>query len=178
VDALYVGGGFPESFAAGLSANDSFRASLRARVEDGLPVYAECGGAVYLGERLLVGGTVFPMSGVVPAVFGFGSRPDGHGYTELEAVAPNPFLEEGTRLRGHEFHYTCLQSVDAERVDFAFRVHRGHGFGGGRDGLSFRNVLACYTHVHALGTEEWAPGVVRAATAHRSSRPALAGAAP
>ncbi len=105
----------------------------------------------------------YPMSAAVPAVFGFGEKPQGHGYTELEAVKPNPFYAVGESVRGHEFHYTLLRSVIAENVTFAFRVHRGHGFDGRRDGLSYRNTLACYTHVHALGTPQWAASVVTAA---------------
>ena len=103
------------------------------------------------------------MVGALPVAFGFGSKPQGHGYTVLETVEPNPFYRVGENLRGHEFHYTYMQS-SPEGLRFAFRVHRGHGFDGERDGLCHRNVLACYTHVHALGTESWAPALVRAAT--------------
>jgi cobyrinic acid a,c-diamide synthase len=168
VDALYIGGGFPETFADRLAANTHFRESLRQAVEDGLPVYAECGGAVYLGEKLLMHERQIPMSAAVPAVYGFGDRLDGHGYTTLETVKPNPFYPVSTALKGHEFHYTFLRSVIAEHVTFAFRVHKGHGFDGHRDGLCYRNVLASYTHVHALGTEEWAPSLVRVAARRRA----------
>jgi cobyrinic acid a,c-diamide synthase len=174
VDALYAGGGFPETLAPRLAENRSFRESLRLAVADGLPVYAECGGAVYLGETLLAGGTAWPMSGAVPAVYDFGERPDGHGYVVLEAVEPNPFYPVGTEVRGHEFHYTFLRSVIAGETSFAFRVRRGHGFDGRRDGLCYRNVMACYTHVHALGTEGWAPGLVAAARARERRAKAVA----
>ena len=167
VDALYIGGGFPETLAATLAANVSFRESVRRAVEDDLPVYAECGGAVYLGEKLVMGHHQYPMSAAVPAVFGFGERPQGHGYVELETVKDNPFYRVGEVLRGHEFHYTLLRSVIAEHVTFAFRVRRGHGYDGRRDGLTYRNVLALYTHVHALGTVGWAESVVEAARTRR-----------
>ena len=170
VDALYIGGGFPETLAATLSANRSFRKSLRNAVHADLPVYAECGGAVFLGEELQMDGVTYPMAGAIPAVFGFGDKPQGHGYTVLETVRPNPFFEVGETLRGHEFHHTFMRAVIAENVRFAFRVRRGHGFGADRDGLCYRNVLASYTHVHALGTESWAPALVRAAAAHRTRR--------
>jgi cobyrinic acid a,c-diamide synthase len=175
VDALYIGGGFPETLAAPLADNVSFRASLRRAVEAGLPVYAECGGAVYLGEQLLMSEQTYPMAGVLPVAFGFGTKPQGHGYAVLETVQDNPFFAVGDALRGHEFHYTYMQSAPPPDVTFAFRVHRGHGFDGERDGLCHRNVLASYTHVHALGTERWAPAVVAAATRFRSSAPASAG---
>lgn len=163
VDALYIGGGFPETLAPALSANEGFRASLRRSIEQGLPVYAECGGAVFLGEKLLVDQKEYPMAEALPMVFAFKTKPQGHGYTVLETVENNPFFPVGDSLRGHEFHYTCVQSFTVENPTFAFRVSRGYGFDGQRDGLCYGNVLASYTHVHALGTESWAPSVVRAA---------------
>jgi cobyrinic acid a,c-diamide synthase len=169
VDALYIGGGFPETLAATLAANVPFRESVRQAVEDGMPVYAECGGAVYLGEKLIMGHHQYPMSAAVPAVFDFGERPQGHGYAEIEAVKANPFYRVGEVLRGHEFHYTFLRSVIAENVHFAFRIRRGHGFDGTRDGLTYRNVLASYTHVHALGATGWADALVAAARSRRWS---------
>ena len=163
VDALYIGGGFPETLAPALTANRSFRDSVHRAVENGLPVYAECGGAVFLGRTLFFDQKEFAMAGVLPADFAFQTKPQGHGYAALETVADNPFFSVGDHVRGHEFHYTYMQSSAAEDLTFAFRVHRGYGFDGERDGLCHRNVLACYTHVHALGTEKWAPAIVRAA---------------
>ncbi|HSW31200.1 MAG TPA: cobyrinate a,c-diamide synthase [Longimicrobiales bacterium] len=167
LDALYAGGGFPETMALALARNAPFREAVRRSVEGGLPVYAECGGAVYLGEELHVDGGVYPMSGAMPAAYGFGARPQGHGYTTLEAVRPNPFYVVGEVLRGHEFHYTFLQAVTAGNTSFAFRVERGHGFDGRQDGLCWKNALAMYTHVHAAGVEGWAASVVAAARRHR-----------
>jgi len=163
VDALYIGGGFPETLATTLTNNQSFLESLRRSIERGLPVYAECGGAVFLGEKLLYDGKQFPMAAVLPVVFDFHAKPKGHGYSMLETVEENPFFPVGHSLRGHEFHYTCLRSASSENLKFAFRVHRGYGFDGQRDGLCVHNVLASYTHVHALGTESWGPALVRAA---------------
>lgn len=165
VDALYLGGGFPETLAAGLSGNGQFLDSVRTRAGEGLPIYAECGGAVYLGRSLQYAGQRFAMAGVLPVDYGFQARPRGHGYTVLEAVGENPFFEVGETLRGHEFHYTHLLSPDTREAPdrrFAFRVHRGYGFDGTWDGLVHGNVLASYTHIHALGVEAWAPSLVRA----------------
>jgi cobyrinic acid a,c-diamide synthase len=169
VDALYIGGGFPETLARTLADNAPFRASVRGAVDAGLPVYAECGGAVFLGTALTVDGRVYPMAAALPAAFGFGAKPQGHGYAEVETVAPNPFFAVGESLRGHEFHYTRLTSRLGEDVRFAFRVRRGYGFDGERDGLCHQNVLASYTHVHALGAASWAPSLVAAAVRHRAA---------
>jgi cobyrinic acid a,c-diamide synthase len=167
VDALYIGGGFPETLAPALADNRPFLDSLRRTIEQGLPVYAECGGTVYLGETLLFEDKEYPMVGALPVAFGFAAKPQGHGYTVLEAVEPNPFYNVGEQLRGHEFHYTYMRS-SPEGLKFAFRVNRGHGFDGQRDGLCHRQVLACYTHVHALGAESWAPSLLRTATRYRA----------
>ncbi len=173
VDALYLGGGFPETLAPGLSANTSFLASVREAAEKGLPIYAECGGAVYLGRRLHYDGGVFEMAGVLPVEYGFQSRPRGHGYTILEVVRKNPFYPVGETVRGHEFHYTFMRPEETDEQAFAFQLHRGYGFDGRHDGLVRGNVLASYTHVHALGMPEWAPSLVGAAMrfgdSHRDS---------
>jgi cobyrinic acid a,c-diamide synthase len=171
VDALYLGGGFPETLATGLSGNAPFMKSLREAASAGLPIYAECGGAVYLGEALHYQGTCFPMVGVLPVTYGFQTKPAGHGYTVLETVRENPFFPVGQTLRGHEFHYTYMLSPDAEDLTFAFRMHRGYGFNGEHDGICRENVLALYTHVHALGTTDWAPALVRRALQFRASSP-------
>jgi len=166
VDALYLGGGFPETLADRLAANAPFRESVRRAADDGLPMYAECGGAVFLGTELVMNGATYPMAGVLAAAFGFGERPQGHGYAEVETVSPNPFFAVGEALRGHEFHYTFLTTPHHD-LRFAFRVRRGHGFDGERDGLCQGNVLASYTHLHALGTRSWAPALVAAARRYR-----------
>jgi cobyrinic acid a,c-diamide synthase len=168
VDALYIGGGFPETLALRLARNEKFRSSLRQAIEDGLPVYAECGGAVYLGEKLIYEENEYGMVGALPVVFAFRKKPQGHGYVALETVRDNPFYSTGESIRGHEFHYTYMRSPQADDLTFAFRVVRGHGFDGERDGVCYRNVLASYTHMHALGTKTWAPALVRAAVAFRS----------
>ena len=164
VDGLYIGGGFPETLAPRLSENQSFRASVRQAVDADLPVYAECGGVVFLGRELVMGETIYPMAGAIPGRFGFGRKPQGHGYAALTTVGANPFFPVGQALRGHEFHYTYLiDDPTALAPTFAFRVDRGYGFNGCTDGLCHRNVLAAYTHIHALGTVEWAEAVVERA---------------
>jgi cobyrinic acid a,c-diamide synthase len=170
VDALYIGGGFPETLAPALTENRSFRDSLRTSIEQGLPVYAECGGAIYLGEKLLYDEKQYDMAAVLPVVFAFQKKPRGHGYAVLETVEQNPFYPVGESLRGHEFHYTYMHESSAKDLTFAFRVQRGYGFDGQRDGVCRRNVLALYTHVHALGTESWAPSLVRQAARFASRK--------
>ncbi|MDH3884437.1 MAG: cobyrinate a,c-diamide synthase, partial [Desulfobacterales bacterium] len=91
LDALYIGGGFPETHAKELAQNESFRKELKALAEDNLPIYAECGGLMYLGEELVLEGKSYPMAGVLPLSFDFYPRPQGHGYTIVTVENENPF---------------------------------------------------------------------------------------
>ena len=167
VDALYIGGGFPETHAQPLTENVAFRNSLREAVEDDLPVYAECGGLIYLGESLMVDGRNYPMVGALPVAFQMEKRPQGHGYTLLEVEKENPFFAVGSILKGHEFHYSRVLWLEEGEAHLCCRVKRGAGIDGTRDGLCRKNVLANYSHLHALGTEAWADALVGKAMLHR-----------
>jgi cobyrinic acid a,c-diamide synthase len=169
IDALYIGGGFPETQAAELAENVSFTASVKAAVERGLPVYAECGGLIYLGRSLRLGETVYPMTSVLPADFVLEKKPQAHGYTQLETNGPNPFFEMKCSLRGHEFHYSRIVNLE-ELPGMAFTMQRGAGIDGTHDGLVYKNVLATYTHLHALGAPQWAEALVRRARTFRTDR--------
>jgi cobyrinic acid a,c-diamide synthase len=170
LDALYLGGGFPETRARELADNRSFKASVRFAIEAGLPTYAECGGLLYLGKSFIWKGGTYPMTGVLPVEFGFEDKPAGHGYSMLEVDGDNPFFSRGLALRGHEFHYSRVISLDESDLDFAFKVKRGQGFIDKRDGITKYNLLASYSHVHALSCEEWAEGLVARARSYRGQR--------
>ncbi|HXW69438.1 MAG TPA: cobyrinate a,c-diamide synthase, partial [Dissulfurispiraceae bacterium] len=108
IDALYIGGGFPETNALRLGGNTGFRNSIRHMAEKGLPIYAECGGLMFLGESLIIEGQKYPMAGVFPITFDMKEKPQAHGYTIAEIDRPNPFYPIGTLLHGHEFHYSAV----------------------------------------------------------------------
>ncbi len=167
LDALYIGGGFPETHAKALAENLSFRNSVKAAAQAGLPIYAECGGLMYLGETIQIHGEKFPMVGLFPYDFVMGKKPQGHGYTILQVARDNPYFPRGTVLKGHEFHYSQMVPDPAPEVPMAFTVSRGAGIGGQREGLLYQNVLATYTHVHALGCPQWAAALVRRAREYR-----------
>lgn len=175
LDALYIGGGYPETHAAALAANGAFRASLRREIEAGLPVIAECGGLIYLGEAMVMDGVAHPMVGIFPVTFELGTRPWGHGYACVEVDGANPFFAPGAILRGHEFRYSYARSLRTEALRLAFRMQRGTGFDGERDGLVYKNVLASFCHFHAAGTGEWAGAVLRQARLHAERRHLTAG---
>ncbi len=102
------------------------------------------------------------MVGALPIVVEQTSRPQGHGYVSARVDARNPFLHEGSVVRGHEFHYSRVAD-GAQSVPTVLAIDRGVGVGDGRDGLRAAAAVATYTHVHASGVPEWARAVVRAA---------------
>lgn len=169
VDALYIGGGFPETHASRLAGNRERLDSLARAVEQGLPVYAECGGLIYLARALRWKGQEYRMAGVLPITVELGERPAGHGYQQVAVDGDNPFFPVGTELTGHEFHYSRVVDQDGD-VRSVFQVQRGTGALAGRDGLVRKNVLATYLHLHARGTPSWAEGLVGAAERFRKSR--------
>lgn len=166
VDALYIGGGFPETQAQGLMDNAAMRGAVKAAAAEGLPIYAECGGLMYLAESLTWMGETYAMAGVLPLQLSVEKRPQGHGYMEVETDGDSPFLPRGIRLRGHEFHYSRVPGKTP--LSTVYRVLRGTGLGEGRDGLRQGNTVASYLHLHALGVPEWAPGLVAAARRFRN----------
>ncbi len=167
INAIYIGGGFPETQAAELAANQGFCTSLKAAAENGMPIYAECGGLIYLGRSLTVGGKRYAMTEVLPLDFVLEKRPQAHGYTILETGGNSLFLDKGITIRGHEFHYSRVINLDGLPA-LAYHVLRGSGIDGKSDGIVYKNVLASYTHLHALGTPEWAPAMIRSALGHRN----------
>ncbi len=165
VDALYVGGGFPENHAAALAGNGSLRGEIRAAVEDGLPVYAECGGLIYLSEAVHCGDSVYPMAGVFPYRFAVEPRPQSHGYVEFVPDVENLYYEKGAAVKGHEFRYSRIIGGEAsERCPTVFRMNRGNGIAGGRDGAVYRRALGtfCHTHPRSAGVG-WMRNIVKLA---------------
>jgi cobyrinic acid a,c-diamide synthase len=169
VDGLYFGGGFPEVHVERLANNRPMREAVRTAVADGMPVYAECGGLMFLARELRVDDVSYPMAGVLDLVVEQTSRPQGHGYVEAEVDRPNPFFTSGVRLRGHEFHYSHVVSGrDAGAT--TLRLDRGRGVGENRDGLVKDRVWASYLHLHALGTPEWAASFAALARTYQAER--------
>ncbi|MBI3373429.1 MAG: cobyrinate a,c-diamide synthase [Betaproteobacteria bacterium] len=155
VDALFIGGGFPECFAAALEANASLRTEIRHRIEQGTPVYAECGGLMYLARSISWKGERREMVGAIGADVVMQDRPTGRGYVRLEAAAAHPWgMKPGQEICAHEFHYSSLENADPG-LAYAYRVRRGHGIDGERDGIVVNNVLASYAHLRGAGSCDW-----------------------
>lgn len=147
VDGLYFGGGYPELFSDGLEKNIGMRAAVRKASERGMPIYAECGGLMYLS------GSVSDMEDrrrEMCGVFGSESRMNNSkrmlGYVEMTANADSVLCEKGWTVRGHEFHYSTTVPTGSEK--YAFDLNKGHGIENGKDGMMVSNTLAGYTHIH------------------------------
>ncbi|MEZ5653915.1 MAG: cobyrinate a,c-diamide synthase [Burkholderiaceae bacterium] len=169
VEALFIGGGFPEVMANALSENRRLREDIRRRLAEGLPAYAECGGLMYLARSLQWGTSRVEMVGAIPGDVIMHERPVGRGYVHLEETADSPWPGRwhGT-IRAHEFHYSSLGNLPAD-ARYAYRVTRGHGIDGDRDGLVIGNLLASYTHLRSLPGRDWPARFVafaRAACVH------------
>jgi len=158
VDALYIGGGFPETCAAELEANSLLRTEIRHALESGMPAYAECGGLMYLSRGIEYQGRNFQMVGAIPGDVKMHAKPIGRGYVHLKEerghLWPRPDAP-ARQIRAHEFHYSTLENLPSDST-FAYQVERGYGIDGQRDGLIVKNLLASYTHLRTIGNCYWA----------------------
>jgi len=170
IDALYIGGGFPETHAKELAENVAFKDRVRSLAEDGLPIYAECGGLIYLSQELILDEKSYEMAGVLPIGLGFSKKPTGHGYTVVKVDSKNPYFKAGTEIRGHEFHYSRVLRWGGNDKDMVFSMKRGTGFHNQRDGVCYKNVLATFSHLHALGLPSWAKAMVRNAILYQRKK--------
>lgn len=142
VDGLYIGGGYPEIFAKKLEANHNMRDSVLKFHLEGNPIYAECGGLMYLSKSI----NNYDMCNVFnyPAVMT--KKPQALSYTISKAVNDNIMVNEGDIFKGHEFHYSKVNLNGVQR--FAFQMLRGKGIQHSMDGLMDKNTVASYVHTH------------------------------
>jgi cobyrinic acid a,c-diamide synthase len=168
VDGLYLGGGYPELHAQRLSDNASMRKAVAELIGSGRPVYAECGGLMYLAESLEdVQGAPHRMVGVLPAAVRMRPPRLTLGYTEVEVTGEAPLGERGALARGHEFHYSTIGPVPSS-VRRVYRVRATRDAGAGRaEGYLVDRALMSYVHLHFASNERLAPAFVEACAAGR-----------
>jgi cobyrinic acid a,c-diamide synthase len=157
-DGLFLGGGFPETHMTALEANASMRAEVAGFVQRGGPVYAECGGLMYLCNDLTWKGNTRKLCGVIPASVAMHEKPQGRGYVKLRKTREHPWPGPGSDaqvIQAHEFHYSALDAVP-DGLRFGYTVERGHGLDGRHDGIVYRNLLASYTHLRNTTAHAWA----------------------
>ncbi len=163
ISALYIGGGFPETHAAYLAANKSFKNKIKLFAENGMPIYGECGGLMYLSESIEIDNNIYNMVGILPIQYSFSKRPAAHGYTIIEVRHDNPYFKKGMIIKGHEFHYSKVQKWNGDDGFLAFDMKRGVGLINKKDGVCYKQVLGTYTHIHSAGNPAWAKSMVKLA---------------
>ncbi|SCZ59807.1 cobyrinate a,c-diamide synthase [Thiohalomonas denitrificans] len=154
VDGLFIGGGFPETHLAELSANQSMRDAIRDAIEADMPVYAECGGLMYLCRSIRWRGEAAEMAGVMPADAVMHEKPVGRGYVRLQTTGRERWPNAPAALHAHEFHYSSLENL-APGLTYAYEVTRGAGIDGHHDGFVYRNLLANYVHLQDVEEHHW-----------------------
>lgn len=156
VSGIIFGGGFPEVFAEDLSKNLSMRESVQRAARKGVPIYAECGGFMYLtGSVETVDGKNYEMAGAVPLSCRMNEKLQRIGYVEAKALKDNLLCKAGTLIRGHEFHFSSISSENTNGdAAFLFTKHRnGESY---RGGYASDNILASYMHIHFAGNRKLA----------------------
>ncbi len=157
LDGLYFGGGYPELFGAKLAANAGMRNRIKENSLDGMPIYGECGGFMYLCETLIdLNGDSFPMSGCFPFTTRMLTRLKALGYREITLTHDTVIGHAGMTLRGHEFHYS-ERIGGASRVPAVFAVSDRAGVEKSPEGFTTRHTLGSYHHLH-FGSQPDAAG--------------------
>ena len=156
VDGIYIGGGYPEIFAEGLESNESMRNSIYKYYNEGNPIYAECGGLMYLSKSI--------NSKDMCNVFNYPSRMTKNvqalSYVISESQKDNIILKKGDIFRGHEFHYSKVD-IGISKPEFAFKIIRGKGIFSSNDGLMAKNTVASYVHTHVAACPQFALNFTR-----------------
>jgi cobyrinic acid a,c-diamide synthase len=167
-DGLYFGGGYPEAAARELSSNYSMLNAVRAFAAAGSPIYAECGGLMYLTEGLrLLDGATWPMVGLIPSIAVMRDRIQAIGYAEVATTAPTFLGPIGTRWRGHQFRYSTLEPPPSETIARVYRVTPRWGGGPFAEGFRRGNLIASYVHGHWASNPAVAENFVTACVARR-----------
>ena len=174
VDAVYIGGGFPEIYGEELSSNTQMLNAVKDFYDGYGVIYAECGGLMYLMEQIeytplhrgaeLQKSGSFEMCGVIKGLVRFGERRVVN-YVEGELQKDCILGKKGSRFKGHEFHHSEI--ILKENVDFAYKMLRGEGIKDGMDGIISKNCLASFAHLHAASYTEFAENFVRSASAYQ-----------
>ncbi len=154
IDALIIGGGFPETHLTQLSENQSMLADIKQQISNGLPTYAECGGLMYLCDSIEYKKIAKPMVGIIPEQVLMHAKPQGRGYIKVKPTKQHPWNPSKNIISGHEFHYSSLKS-DATGSIFSFSMIRGTGINHLNDGIVIHNLIANYCHLRQTDECQW-----------------------
>lgn len=172
VDGIILGGGFPEMFAEKLADNGEMRKSIYTACMQGMPVYAECGGFMYLTREITdFSGKSYAMVGAIPATSVMESKLQTVGYVEARALSDNILCGAGDKIRGHEFHFSRILP-DTQNADFnwAFQMEKARTGASYPGGFASGNLLASYLHMHFAGNETAARNFINKCKTFRRRR--------
>ena len=169
VDGLYFGGGYPELHAAALAANGPVREAVHAFAAAGRPIYAECGGLMYLADALEdLDGTTHAMVGLLPTTVRMRPRRLSLAYTEVTFTGATPLGDAGAVARGHEFHYSRIDPLP-DAIPRAYRLRARHGEERA-EGYVVKRALMSYVHLHFASNPALADRFVAACAARGACR--------
>lgn len=160
IDGLFIGGGFPETQMDKLAENSQLKQEIYSKIENNLPVYAECGGLMYLSRSIEWRDKKADMVGIIPGRTIMHDKPQGRGYVRMEKTTAFPWQQEVSDnrtskiIKAHEFHYSSLENP-GDTGEYALQVLRGTGIDGKYDGIVYKNMLACYTHQRNTRSNPW-----------------------
>ncbi len=161
VCGLYIGGGYPEVFASGLANNHDMLERVSSHAEDEMPVYAECGGLMYLTKSIQdLEGAKHEMVGLLDAETRMVKKLT-LSYTLARTIRPNLLTHKGDAVKGHEYHFSAIDNIPRD-AKFAYTLERGVGVGDGQDGWTCHNTLASYMHTNFASDERMAKRFVDA----------------
>ena len=156
VHGLLIGGGFPEIYANRIEKNKTLIKDVKNFINAGLPVYAECGGLMYLTRSIKFKDKNFKMVGILPGKIKMSEKPIGRGYVEIETSAKHPWgLKAGLHVNAHEFHHADLIFRKKEKKQFAYKIKRGYGINGNSDGFIYKKLLANFSHLRHTSKMPW-----------------------
>ena len=178
IDALFIGGGFPETHMNELEANTGLRKAIKSAIDNGLPTYAECGGLMYLAHSIQWNKEVCQMVGSIDTNIIMEKTPQGRGYVQLQETDRHPWPKLPSQapdeiINAHEFHYSRFDNIGKtadKNVQFAFQVKRGTGIDGKSDGYVYKNLLANYTHQRNTWNNPWAQRFINFASICKQQR--------
>ena len=155
-DAVFIGGGFPEINAENIINNRRLMLEVKNFVENNGPVYAECGGLMYLAKSIKYKSKTYKMTGIIPGVIKMNEKPVGRGYVKLKTKKNHLWkIDENKLLNAHEFHHASLVYENNCKIKHNYSVCRGFGINGKVDGFVYKNLLANFAHLRHTKKSPW-----------------------
>jgi cobyrinic acid a,c-diamide synthase len=165
LDGMYIGGGYPEVWAEELQRNISMKSDIKMHIEAGMPVYAECGGLMYMCERLTdIDGRTFEMTGVLPAESHMTGSLKRFGYVEVTLDKDTLLAPAGSKIRAHEFHFSETGIMEGRGTEAAHDIIQCYEVSNAsrswRCGFRHNKTLAGYAHLHFWSNPAFAEGFI------------------